>query len=48
MKNKIDFFLKNEKERNKVIENSFRTIQKYDFGNHLKLTLEESLKNLWE
>ena len=46
MKNKIDFFLKNEKERNKVIENSFRTIQKYDFGNHLKLTLEESLKNL--
>ncbi len=45
MRNKIDFFINNDKERNKIIKNSFERIQEYNFDNHLKLTLQESLKN---
>ena len=42
MKHKIDYYIKNDKEKNKIINNSFNTIQKYDFPNHLKLIIEAS------
>ena len=38
---KIKYFIKNNKERDVIVENSFKTIQKYDFPNHLKLILKE-------
>ena len=43
MKNKIDYYIKNENKRKKIISKSLNTIQKYDFPNHLKCILEASI-----
>ena len=37
---KIKYF-QNKTDRDLIVENSFDTIQKYDFPNHLKLILKE-------
>ena len=41
MGEKIKYFIENKQERDEIVENSFNTIQEYDFPNHLKLTLKE-------